>query len=236
MRDTGEHEPAESRPEGPFNALPPVVVALSVVALGIEALFALGARGVIGGPEAAGWRLAAVTDYAFLIPVFDWMRATGQWPTEHLVRFVSYPLLHFGFTHALFAVVLMLAIGKVVAEVCGQAVFMLVVLAGSVAGALAYGIVLEDLHPLAGLYPAVFALLGVYGMMMWRDPGRLGSQRWGVFVLVAALIGVQLLFRMLFGGSNDWVADLGGFAAGLVLAPFVLPGGLAALIARLRER
>lgn len=33
-------------PQSPFNPLPPLVVALAVVILGIEALFSLGARGI----------------------------------------------------------------------------------------------------------------------------------------------------------------------------------------------
>ena len=40
--------------QSPFNALPPVVVALVIVILGIEIVFSLGARGFIGGPEAVG--------------------------------------------------------------------------------------------------------------------------------------------------------------------------------------
>ena len=42
------------RPESPVNALPPVVVALTLLIVGIEAVFQLANAGVIGGPRVAG--------------------------------------------------------------------------------------------------------------------------------------------------------------------------------------
>jgi rhomboid protease GluP len=43
--------------------------------------------------------------------------------------------------------------------------------------------------------------------------------------LIGALMGIQLLFGVLFGGSYDWLADAAGFAAGFCLSFFVGPGG-----------
>ncbi len=50
-------EPEHSHP---INPLPPVVVALFLLIAGIEMVFALGAQGILGGPEAIGWRIAAI--------------------------------------------------------------------------------------------------------------------------------------------------------------------------------
>jgi len=38
-------------------------------------------------------------------------------------------------------------------------------------------------------------------------------------------MGAQLVFGLLFGLQNDWVADLAGFACGFGLSFFVSPGG-----------
>ena len=51
--------------ESPINALPPVVAALFRVIVGAEAAFSLGARGLIGGPEAVGWRISYLQRFAF---------------------------------------------------------------------------------------------------------------------------------------------------------------------------
>jgi rhomboid protease GluP len=57
----------------PFNALPPVVVALAVVIAGLEGMFQLATAGFLGGQGGVGWRLAAMQDYAVLDEVADWM-------------------------------------------------------------------------------------------------------------------------------------------------------------------
>ena len=82
----------------PVNPLPPVVVALFFVIMGIEATLSLAARGTIGGPGGIGWRLEAMQSYAFSGLIFDWMWDNGQWPTEHLIQFVSYMFMHSSFS------------------------------------------------------------------------------------------------------------------------------------------
>jgi membrane associated rhomboid family serine protease len=53
----------------------------------------------------------------------------------------------------------------------------------------------------------------------------LGKSQRRAFSLIGALMGIQLLFGVLFGGSYDWLADAAGFAAGFCLSFFVGPGG-----------
>ncbi len=100
------------RNEPPLNPLPPVVIALFLVIVGIEVVFNLGARGLMGGPQAVGWRLGTLERFAFSAEIFAWMRETGRWPIEHVLRFVSYPFVHASFTHALFAGVVALGRGQ----------------------------------------------------------------------------------------------------------------------------
>ena len=53
-------DPEYSRPEAPFNALPPMVIAIALVLGGIEVVLQIGALGLIGGPDAVGWRIGAM--------------------------------------------------------------------------------------------------------------------------------------------------------------------------------
>ena len=55
------------------NPLPPVVAALFLFIMGVELVFTLGARGLIGGPEAVGWRLEAMQTYSFSSDIVTWM-------------------------------------------------------------------------------------------------------------------------------------------------------------------
>ena len=222
--------------ESPINPLPPVVVALVVVIAGIELLLSAGQRGFLGGPEAVGWRITAIEGYAFFDMVWEQMRERRYFPPEHMARFVTYPLIHSSFTHAIFALVFLLALGKMVGEIFRAWAVLVVFFASAIMGALVYGLLLDTQYPLIGAFPAVYGLIGAYTFLMWVNYSMLGENRYRAFLMISLLLGVQLLFGLLFGGGYDWVADLAGFATGFLLSFIVSPGGWARLMERMRNR
>lgn len=217
------------------NPLPPVVAALFFIIMGIEVMFQLGTRGMIGGPGAVGWRLEAIQTYAFSGEIFDWMWQNNRWPPEQLIRFVSYPFVHGSFTHALFVGVFLLAMGKMVAELFGNAAFLAIFFVSGIGGALAYAIFLDDPIPLIGGFPPVYGLIGAFTYILWRSLSSIGANQSRAFTLISFLMGIQLVFGLLFGVQNDWVADLAGFATGFGLSFFVSPGGWARMRGRIRH-
>lgn len=223
-------------PESPFNPLPPLVVALAVVVIGIEALFSLGMRGIIGGPEAVGWRLAAIRDFGFVDQVFDWMLANGRFPPDQLARFLTYPLIHASFTHAVFVAIFVLAMGKMVSEVFGGLAFLTIFWASAIAGALVYGLLLDAELPLIGGYPGVYGLIGAYTFLLWVSLIATGGQQYRAFSLIGMLLGIQLIFAIFFEVGMDWVADVSGFVAGFGLSFLLVPGGWNRVLAKLRKR
>lgn len=211
----------------PFNRLPPVVVALAAAVLAEEAVFQLGARGMIGGPEAVGWRMAVITELGFSDPLFEYMRTIGAPSLGGGRRFVSYVGVHVNAMHAIFGAVLLLALGKAVVERFSTVAMLAVMLAGTVGGALAYGLLQDSRVLLIGVYPAVYGLIGAFTWSLFMDGA--GPARITAFRLIGILVALQLGFRILFGGGNEWVADLGGFASGFALSYLVAPGGMARL-------
>ena len=220
----------------PFNAIPPVVVALALLMVGVELALELAARGILGGRLGVGWRIAAIEDYAVFDPILEVMWARGAFPAEHVVRLLAYPFVHLGFTHAAFAVVMLLALGKMVGEVFAPWATAAVFFGPAVAGALAWSALVDDPYPLVGAFPGVYGLIGAYTFLLWTRLAGLGRQRYGAFRLIGVLLGIQLAFGFLFGAGLDWVADLAGFATGFALSFLVSPGGWDAVRARLRER
>jgi membrane associated rhomboid family serine protease len=218
------------------NPIPPLILALFVVLMGIEVMFQLGMRGIIGGPSAVGWRQAAVQDYAYSAEFARWMWEHGELRPEFLVRFVAYPFVHASFTQALFAGVMLLALGKFVAEVMHPVAVLFLFFASAFGGALGMWALGPDGGWLIGAFPPVYGLIGAYTYLLWVQLGWLGEARLNAFRLIAVLAGLQLVFGVLFGFSQDWPADLGGALVGLVLAPVLAPGGVAALLRRLRDR
>lgn len=223
----------------PFNAIPPVIVGLVVAIAAIELGFQLGASGLIGGPQAVGWRLAAIESYGFFDPLFDYMRLEWVWPLQHVARFVTYAFVHAEAVHAIFAAVLLLAMGKFVAERFASWAVLVVVFGSAIVGALAYGLILDTNVPLIGFYPGVYGLIGAYTFTLLLFYEATGQNRLQAFQLIAFLLGLQLLFGALFGGGLDWVADFAGFVTGFALSFAVAPGGswrISRLLDRTRDR
>ncbi len=219
-----------------FNRLPPVVVALALAIFGVEVLISAGARGYVGGAEAVGWRLEAIREFAFFGQLLDFVIERQAWASPELLRFVSYPFISLGFTQALFVIVFLLALGKLVGEVFGNLSVIVVFFTSAIFGALIYAGLTNDPRPLVGGFPAVYGLIGSYTFLLWTSYGVAGENQFRAFTLIGFLLGIQLLFGALFGSGNDWVAEVAGFVVGFAISPVLVPGGFGRLINRLRQR
>ena len=222
--------------QSPFNAIPPVPLALVLVIAGVELILSAGAAGFVGGPGAIGWRAGAMQDYAFAPAVLDQVLVQGNYGADMLMRPLSYIFLHGSFTHTLWACVLLLALGKFVGEAYRPVPFALLFFGSAILGALVYGLVSPRNMGLIGAYPGIYGLIGAYTYMMWLTLGRLGENQYRAFTLIGVLMGLMLVWSMLFGATPWWIAELSGFVTGLVLAPLVAPGGWQRFLDRVRQR
>lgn len=221
--------------QSPVNPLPPVVVALFLVIVGVEAAFSLGAKGFIGGPGALGWRNSAIQTYGFNSDIMGWMFANGRFPQEHMIRFVSYIFVHGDFTHALFGGAMILALGKFVGDVFNQWATLALVLISSIVGALVFGLIAPEQPWLTGAFPGVYGLIGGFTYLMWLKLGQMGERQYRAFTLIGFLLGIQLVFGLLFGSNSTWLADLAGFGAGFLASFFLSPGGFRKLREKIRH-
>lgn len=226
----------EDHNASPLNPLPAIVWILALPMIAMEVIVNLGSRDLVGGPNAVGWRLDAMERFAFAPDILRWMMETGRWPGEHVMRLVTYPFVHVNFTSALFAIVLLLALGKMVAEVFRPAALLAVFFGSSVMAALVYTAVPVTNVPLIGAFPAVYGLIGAFTYLLWMNLAAVGANKARAFTLIGFLLGIQLVFGLLFGGGWDWVADVAGFATGFGLSFVVSPGGLVRLRDKLRQR
>lgn len=221
----------------PVNPLPPIVWVLALPLIAMEVILSLGAAGLVGGPQAVGWRLQAVERFAAFPELVKLQWETGGHPLTELHRLVSYALVHGSFTHAIFAVVMLLALGKWVAEVFRWWAVLVVVLGSAAFGALCYGLLVPGLRaPLIGAYPAVYGLIGAFTFMLFTNLSRVGANKFRAFSMIGFLLFFQFVFGMLFGGSWDWVADVAGFAFGFLVSFVVSPGGFGRVMDQLRQR
>ncbi len=225
-----------SSPESPFNAIPPVALALVLVIAVIELAFQLRLMGFAGGRGVDDWRQMALDNWAFAPAVIEVMAERGLYTLDLIKRFVTYPFIHGSFTHSLWATVLLLAMGKFVGEAYRPVAFLIIFFGSVVAGAVVYGLLAGQNFPLIGAYPGIYGLIGAYTYLMWLTLGRMGENQFRAFTLIGMLMGLMLVYAMLFGSTPWWIAELTGFTTGLFLAPLVAPGGWKAFLARLRQR
>ena len=219
----------------PLNPLPPVVWALTLPLIAMEVVLGLEKAGLVGG-AAVGWRQDAVQRFGFSPELMRAMIEAGQYPLAALARLVTYPLVHLDFTHALFAIVILLALGKMVGEVFRWWSVLVVFFGATVAGALAYTALPWSAGALVGAYPGDYGLIGAFTFILWVRQVRSGGNQLRAFQMIGVLMGFQLLFGLMFGGGWIWVAELAGFAAGFALSFLVSPGGVQRLRDRMRQR
>ena len=106
----------------------------------------------------------------------------------------------------------------------------------AIAGALAYTLVPGLQAPLIGGYPPVYGLIGGFTFLLWVNLAAVGANKYRAFSMIGFLLGIQLLFGLIFGGGWEWVADLSGFLAGFFLSFVVSPGGWGRVRDKLRQR
>lgn len=224
------------RNAAPFNPLPSVVWLLAMPMVVIEAAVALGASSNLFGPQAKGWRIAALEQYAVWPEYWRARLAIGDIDVALLLRFVAYPFLHASITQALFGVVILLAMGKFVGEIFRAWAVLAVFFGASIIGALVYAAVPSVSAPLFGAFPGAYGLIGAFTFLLWVRLVATGANQYRAFTMIGFLMLFQLVFGIVFGGTWDWVADITGFFIGFFLSFIVAPGGWARVRDRIRQR
>jgi hypothetical protein len=72
--------------------------------------------------------------------------------------------------------------------------------------------------------------------LIWLRLGASGQSQLKAFRLIGFLLGLQLVFGLLFGTSPVWIAEISGFVFGFAVSTIAAPGGWTALVTKLRER
>lgn len=217
------------------NPLPWIVWALALPIIAMEVLLTLGETGLISD-AARGWRVDALMRFSFFPQFAQVAWIEGSWLPYEPWRLLTYAFVHGGMTNAIFAVVILLALGKMVGEIFSPLAVLTIWVASTVLGGFAYVLLTNEQYPLVGAFPAVYGLIGAFTFLLWVRLAGTGNQQYRAFTLIGMLLAMQLLFGLLFGGGMQWVAEVAGFATGFFASFIVSPGGLNRVMTRLRQR
>ncbi|GAB4265804.1 MAG: rhomboid family intramembrane serine protease [Pararhodobacter sp.] len=232
-----QDDPLRDLNASPLNPLPGAVWLLLAVILGVEAVLWGAHFGLVVGSEGLGWRIEAIQRYAFSSAIQDWMLQNRTFPAMHLVRYASFSFVHGGLMHAVFAAVLVAALGKSVAEAFGSARFLVLALVTPILAAVVFGLVMgtDALGWLIGAMPMVFGLVGAFTWMRWREAAGDRERQRRAFALIGMLLVARLGFGLFAETGPSWIAEVAAFVLGFGLsALFLGPGSWHRLRERLR--
>ena len=215
------------------NALPVAVILLILPIIVIEAYFA--------GAEARLWgsfdaRLILINEMAVAPDRIQTSLAKGIWTLDWAKTLLLYPFVHISFLQTVFAGMFILALGKFVGGAMGNAAVVIVFFSSAVIGALAYVILLPDTYPLFGAYPSAYGLIGAYTYVLFALAGGVREEQMRAFQLIGMLMAINLVFTLISGGPNVWMAELVGAVTGFLASAALRPGGIPHLLETLRRR
>jgi membrane associated rhomboid family serine protease len=143
-----------------------------------------------------------------------------DWTT--MASLLTYQFLHDGFAHLAVNMAFAMAVGTACERRLGSSRMLALTLASGVAGALAHlAVYPHDMIVLVGFSGATSGLLGATLVFVYGAAGRAGWQRFALFTAIWIATNVVTgLTGWPFGSDIQiaWVAHIGGYAAGVVLA------------------
>jgi membrane associated rhomboid family serine protease len=174
---------------------------------------------------AAGWEEGAAMAGGFIPARIGGLAGDG-WPVPALLTPLTATLVHSGFVHRAFNLLVLLFCGRSIERVLGRAGILILYLVGAYAAAAAqYAVDPASTAPMVGASGAISAWLGAFALLFGRNKVKVahpGLATWlNALWLGAAWVVLQILIGFTFetaGLSIAIFAHIGGFLAGLALA------------------
>jgi membrane associated rhomboid family serine protease len=177
---------------------------------------------------------AGLDDAAAVLAGFVPGRASGLVTGPGAVPFALTPLtatlVHAGFVHLAFNMLMLVICGRMVEAALGRwGVVLLYVLGAYAAAAAQYAVNPASLAPMVGASGAISALVGAYALLFGQrratSMGPVANEAVHILWLAAAWIGLQILLNYAIGTEGPMIATaahVGGFILGLLLARPIL--------------
>ncbi len=211
-------ESAEQRqPLTNFSDVPPALWALVLPMIAIELVLSAADAGFIGDEN---WRLIAISYGAFWKPLFT-TDLLPMHPAQPAYMFLSHAFLHGGLTHLVMNSVIILALGKFIAEAVGSKWMLILFALSAIIGAAFLVALPGGDGPAVGASGAAFGFLALW--LYWQammERNLKGAKRPLVRTIVLLTIAnIALMYAM--PQAIAWQAHLGGTLVGLALAPLM---------------
>lgn len=174
---------------------------------------------------ALGWQEAVALAGGFTPAHVESSPGPG-WPVPVWLTPLTATLVHSGFAHLFFNLIILLFCGRSVERVVGgQGIVILYLIGAYAAAAAQYAVGPGEMAPMVGASGAISAILGAFALLFGRNKVKVAHPGLAALLhalwLAAAWIGLQLLIGLTFETSGLRIAiaaHIGGFLVGLALA------------------
>lgn len=204
----------------PINPIPTIVIIFVIAIWGPEVVFQLAERGFMSDPQAIGWRQEMAQRFAFSDRVFDWMRANNTFPAEHLLRFFSYPFIQPNLFEFAFSSVILLTMGKYLAENAHWSLVPICFFAAAIGSTIVTGLLVEEAGAMIGARNAAFGVLSGYAAIVLEEDVFAGRPARRAKTMILFIVILQVAFFAMDTSSHTWIERFSAFIIG-GLAAFV---------------
>jgi len=204
--------PSDPRPRRPVpqTGAPGFLWILVGIMAAIELILSLAPSGIFG-LSSLRWFVFAYG--AFWQPVLAGV-VPAAYPGQTVLMFITHAFLHGGMIHLVMNSVILLSLGKFIADHVGPARTLLVLFLAAVGGAACFGLIASTPAPMIGASGAVFGLIGLWQVMDYRARRRAGVPIQPLLMAILGLVAANVIFFVILSGGLAWQAHLGGWIAG----------------------
>ena len=145
----------------------------------------------------------------------------GIYSFQKYLMFISHAFLHGGIIHTLMNSVVLLSLGKIIAQEVGNWAVLLLFFLSAVGGAICFTIFSHGSGPMVGASGAVFGFIGIWQYWEFTSRKKSGLTLKPFFSTLMGLIFVNFVIFLMLEGGLAWEAHLGGFLVGFGMGPFL---------------
>jgi len=160
-------------------------------------------------------------DRAFIYGAFWpglWLYDLGPvYPGQKFVMFLSHAFLHGSLMHMALNTVVIVALGKRLANVLSEGQLLLLFGGSAMAGGVVYLALSSGNGPMVGASGAVFGFFGTWKYFEYLARKRMGLSLVPVWQFIGVLVLLNVATWFMLSGLLAWQAHLGGFIAGWLL-------------------
>lgn len=196
-----------------FQPMPASLKYLAIIIVAVELMAQASQLGLLPDSE---FRLKLIV-FGGLWPGYYFEGWDAIFAGQKLTMLVSHAFVHGSLIHMAMNTVVLVSIGKRLADVIGSKWVLILFFLTAIAGGVLYVLLNQAGGPVVGASGAVFGFFGFWKLLEFRALRRMGRSLMPIYQFIGGMVVLNVVLWFGLGGLLAWEAHLGGFIAGWAL-------------------